>query len=147
MDIETAQAQKAITLIINTDTSVLLLESKSVEETVLTLFLAGTVVKNVDKEVGGGAINMTTLMTYQESSIGAVCKVSVPKAKSRKISVTFDKHNIVLYDKQEPNITLNLSKINVIALSVSFHASFSPGFSYVIATVLNKFIQIYHGCC
>ena len=92
----------------NADTSVLPLQPKSDEETVLTVFWADNFDKNVDKETGGGAINMTTIMAFQESSIGAVrveCKVSVPKTKPRTVTLNFDKHNIVFYDKQEPNIT------------------------------------------
>ena len=64
--------------------------------------------KNVDKETGGGAINMTTIMACQESSIDtarADCKVNIPKTKSRAVTLNFDKYNIVFYDKQEPNIT------------------------------------------
>ena len=47
-------------------------------------------------------------MVFQELSIDAAraeCKVSVPKKKSQKVTVNFEKYNIVFYDKQDPNIT------------------------------------------
>ena len=90
LDIETAQAQKAVTHMNNANTSVLPLKPKSDEETVLTVFWADNFGKNVGKETGGGAINMTTMMVFQEFSIGAVradCKVSVPKTKSRTVTL------------------------------------------------------------
>ena len=96
MDVETAQAQKVVKLMNNADTSVLPLQSKSDEETVLTVFWADNFDKNVDKETGVGAINMTTIMGFQESSAGTVrteCKASVPKTKSRMVTLNFDKHS------------------------------------------------------
>ena len=108
LDIETVQAQKAVTLMNNANTSVLPLQQKSDEETVLTVFWAENFDKNVDKETGGGAMNMATIMAFQESAIGALgaeCKVSVPKTKSRMVTLNFDKHSIVFYDKHESNIT------------------------------------------
>ena len=112
LDIETAQAQKAVTLRNNADTSVLPLQPKSDEETVLTVFWAENFDRNVDKETGGGTINMTTTMAFQESSIGAArteCKFSVPKTKSQTVTLNFDEHNIVFYDKQELNILRDFS--------------------------------------
>lgn len=63
MDIETAtqKAQKSVTHMNNVDTSVLPLEPISGDKTVLTAFCATNFGKNVDKDMGGGPINMATL--------------------------------------------------------------------------------------
>ena len=47
----------------NVDTSVLPLEPISGDKTVLTAFCATNFGKNVDKDMGGGPINMATLMS------------------------------------------------------------------------------------
>ena len=124
----------------NADTSVLPLQQKGDEEAVLTEFWADNWA-NVSKETRRNTINTTTIIVFQESSIGAVCiecEVSIPKTKSEEATVKFDKYNKVFYDKHEPNIISferveNKSNISLL----SFHANFSPGFIYVIATVLN----------
>ena len=69
------QAQKSWILMNNDDTSVLPLELKSDEETVLNVFWVDNFRKNIDKEKEERkkvAINMTIIMAFQESSIGAV---------------------------------------------------------------------------
>ena len=86
LDIETAHAQNAVKLMNSADTSVLPLQPRYPLQTVITVFWADDFDKNVDKETGGGAINMTTIMAFQEESIGAVHdyrKVNVAKTKSR----------------------------------------------------------------
>ena len=72
LNIKTAQAQKALTLMNNADTSVLPLQPKSDEETVLTAFWADNFDKSVSKKTEGEAINMTTTMVLQESSVGTI---------------------------------------------------------------------------
>ena len=75
LDTETVQAQKSWILMNNDGTSVLPLELKSDEETVLNVFWADNFRKNIDKEKEERkkvAINMTIIMVFQESSIGAV---------------------------------------------------------------------------
>ena len=108
LDIETAQAQKAAILMKNGDTSVLPLKPKYPTQIVTTWFWADNLNKNVDKETGGGAIEMTTLMAFQEESFGAIQgkqKINVPKTKSRTISVEFDDNKVTFCSKQEPDIT------------------------------------------
>ena len=90
----------------NADTSVLPLQQKGDEEAVLTEFWADNWA-NVSKETRRNTINTTTIIVFQESSIGAVCiecEVSIPKTKSEEATVKFDKYNKVFYDKHEPNI-------------------------------------------
>ena len=113
LDIQSAHAQKAVKLMNDNHISVLPLQQKSDEDSVLTVFWADNFDKNVDKEVGGGAINMTTIMAFQENSDGAVSadrKISVPKNRTRKVTVDFVKHDVVFYNKQEP-CTANFERI------------------------------------
>ena len=85
----------------------LALQPKYPLQTVVTVFWADNFDKNVDKENGGGAINITTIMAFQEHTIGAVHgdrKFNIPKTKSRKVSVEFDTHDNIIFDKkQEPD--------------------------------------------
>ena len=54
----------------------------------------------MDKEAGGGAINMTTIIVFQEISDYAVS--TEHKVPSRNVNVDFGKHDVAFYDKQEP---------------------------------------------
>ncbi len=56
MDVETAQAQKAVERMKSADTSVLALQPKYPLQTVVTVFWADNFDKNVDKENGGGLL-------------------------------------------------------------------------------------------
>lgn len=109
LDIETAQAQKAVELMNSANTSILTLRPKYPEQTVLIFFWADNFNKNVDKESGGGAIEITTMMAFQEHTIGAIYsdrKINVPKTRSRKVSVDFDMNDDITFnDKQEPDVT------------------------------------------
>ena len=107
LDIETAQAQKAVKLMNTSDTSILPLQPQHPLQTVIIVFWGDNLDSKVELDTGGGAVNMTTIMAFQEESIGAVPDkrtVSVPKTKSRTVAVEFEKHNITFCAKQEPNI-------------------------------------------
>lgn len=138
------QTQKARILMNNTDTFLLPLEPKSDEESVLNVFSADNINKSIDKEIGGSAINSTTIMVFLESWIGGVrveCKFSVSRTKSQKATVKTDKHNTVLYDKHEPHVTYFKHVENESNCSL-------PEFSYKFFTWLylrycNRFEMVY----
>ena len=113
MDIESAQAKKAVKLMEGANTSVLPMKPKNSNDTVLTFFWADNFDKIVDKDTGGGAVNMTTIMAFQEISIGSVKSeenLSVEKSKSRVIEIDFSQSDVHFNDKQEPSETFALNK-------------------------------------
>ena len=62
-----------------------------------TWFWADNSNKNVDKETGGGAIDMTTIRAFQEESFGAIQgdrAVNVPKTYSRTITVVCEEQSM-----------------------------------------------------
>ena len=74
----------------------------------ITVFWADNFNKIIDNDSGGGAVDMTTITAFQEYGIGSIssaARVNLPKTKSRKLTVEFDQHNVILNDKQEPDIT------------------------------------------
>ena len=108
LDIETAQAQKAVMRLSSTDNTVLPLKPTYDLQTVITVFWADNFNKNIDNDSGGGAVDMTTIMAFQEYGIGSIssaASVNLPKTKSRKLTVEFDQHDVILNNKQEPDIT------------------------------------------
>ena len=87
---------------------VLPLQPRPNKSTVLTVFRADNFDKNVDKKTGVGAINMMTIMAFQEISdyaVSAERKIDIPQTWSRNVNVEFGKHDVALYEKQEPITT------------------------------------------
>ena len=72
LDIETAQAKRAREIIERGESSILPIIPKSDENQVSTVFWVDNFDKKLDTERGGGAINITTMMAFQETSEGSV---------------------------------------------------------------------------
>lgn len=107
LDIETAQARKALQLMNSADKSILPLQPEYPTQTINIVFWADNCNMKVDTEAGGGAVEITTIMAFQEETVGAVQgdrSINVPKTKSRNIVVEFENHDVIFYDKQEPRI-------------------------------------------
>lgn len=66
-DIENGQVQKAMKLMNNSHAEALPLQSRSYENTVLTVYWADNRDKNVAKETGGGAVNIMVSKTIMVS--------------------------------------------------------------------------------
>ena len=91
--------QKAVKLMNDFNVLVSPLQLRSNEDTVLRIFRANNFDENLEKETGGGAVKMTTIMAFQEISDHAVStehKISIPKIWSRNVNVDFGKHDITL---------------------------------------------------
>lgn len=74
--------QKAMKLMNNSHAEALLLQSRSYENTVFTVYWADNRDKNVAKETGGGAVNMKTIMVSKKCLIMLLvlnAKISVQK--------------------------------------------------------------------
>ena len=72
LDIETAQAKRAREIIERGESSILPIIPKSDENQVSTVFWVENFDKKLDTERGGGTINITTMVTFQETSEGSV---------------------------------------------------------------------------
>ena len=144
MDIEVAQAQKSVHLMKDPAKSVLPLQPMSDNVTVVTVFWADNLDKNVDKDIGGGAINISTMMAFQEYGDGVVDadrRISVEKTRSRNISVESFDHNISFHNKQEPNIT---KFIRVEKVTYDFASEFSSKlFTWLYLRYSNRFDQVF----
>ena len=84
-EIETAQAESS--LLAATQTTLLPLVPATPSNTVFTHFWADNFDMNIERMVGGGSINTTHLMAFQEWSHGATTNtegIIIPKNKSRK---------------------------------------------------------------
>ena len=81
-EIETAQAESS--LLAATQTTLISLVSATPGNTVFTHFWADNFDKNIERMVGGGSINTTYLIAYQELSHGATTNtegIIIPKKK------------------------------------------------------------------
>ena len=66
--------------------SILPLKPASLTDKVLTIFWAENFNKALDKDIGGGAIDLTTMMAFQENLEGAIT-VNLTKTKSKDLEV------------------------------------------------------------
>lgn len=66
--------------------SILPLMPASLTDKVLTIFWAENFNKALDKDIGGGAIDITTMMAFQENLEGAIT-VNLTKTKSKDLEV------------------------------------------------------------
>ena len=66
--------------------SILPLKPASLTDKVLTIFWAENFNKALDKDIGGGAIDITTMMAFQENLEGAIT-VNLTKTKSKDLEV------------------------------------------------------------
>ena len=85
-EIETAQ--KKSSLLAATQTTLLPLGPATPSNTVFTHFWADNIDMNIERMVGGGSINITHLMAFQEWSHGATANtegIIIPKKKSCKL--------------------------------------------------------------
>ena len=85
-EIETAQ--KKSSLLAATQTTLLPLGPATPSNTVFTHFWADNIDLNIERMVGGGSINITHLMAFQEWSHGATANtegIIIPKKKSCKL--------------------------------------------------------------
>ena len=85
-EIETAQ--KKSSLLAATHTTLLPLGPATPSNTVFTHFWADNIDMNIERMVGGGSINITHLMAFQEWSHGATANtegIIIPKKKSCKL--------------------------------------------------------------
>ena len=110
----------------------------------MTVFWADNFDKNVDKEIGGGAINISTMMAFQEYGDGVVDadrRISVEKTRLRNINVESFDHNISFHNKQEPNIT---KFIRVERVTYDFASEFSSKlFTWLYLRYSNRFDQVF----
>ena len=109
MDVETARAQKARHL--EEHSSYLPLKPINEHSSVITVFWVDNFDKNVEREGGGGAINMTTMMAFQEVSDECVAvrdNINIEKTRTRQLNIdTQSETNVVIRNggKPEPNNT------------------------------------------
>ena len=85
---ETETAQKKSSLLAATQTTLLPLGPATPSNTVFTHFWADNIDMNIERMVGGGSINITHLMAFQEWSHGATANtegIIIPKKKSCKL--------------------------------------------------------------
>ena len=85
-EIETAQTKSS--LLAATQTTLLPLGPATPSNTVFTHFWADNIDMNIERMVGGGSINITHLMAFQEWSHGATANtegIIIPKKKSCKL--------------------------------------------------------------
>ena len=105
-DIETAQAQKAQLLAIESQS--LPLKPATSNDTILTYFWVDNFDLNTETVGGSGAINTTHLVAFQETcdrSIVAKPKVNVPRLKRRSVQPVLQEHQpAVVNPKQEPSL-------------------------------------------
>lgn len=66
--------------------SILPLKPASLTDKVLTIFWAENFNKALDKDIGGGAIDITTVMAFQENLEGAIT-VNLTKTKSKDLEI------------------------------------------------------------
>ena len=66
--------------------SILPLKPASLTDKVLTIFWAENFNKALDKDIGGGAIDITSMMAFQENLEGAIT-VNLTKTKSKDLEV------------------------------------------------------------
>ena len=116
-DIELAQALKAQTLA--EENTGLPLKPATESDTVLTVFWVDNFDMNVETQTGGGAINITTMMAFQEVSENSVpmeSNITINK-KSQSALLLKNKttvNNISIHDKKEPtSIPFQSFKTNI----------------------------------
>ena len=99
LDIETAQARKAQEIMLKSSHSILPLRPESPNDKVVTVFWVDNFDKILDREIGGGALNITTMMGFQEKTKGAVknehSTIDLPKTKSHMLNEVF--FTLILY--------------------------------------------------
>ena len=66
--------------------SILPLKPASLTDKVLTIFWAENFNKALDKDIGGGAIDITSMMAFQENLEGAIT-VNLTKTKSKDLEI------------------------------------------------------------
>ena len=106
VNIETAQAKKAQLIMNSREHSILPIIPASATNSVSTVFWVDNFDKNLDTEHGGRAINMTTMMAFQEMSEGAIradIDSSIEKSRNRILTATFTHKEITINNKQEPS--------------------------------------------
>ena len=113
LEIETAQALKAQVLANNS--SALPVKPTSLSDTVLTYFWVDNFDMNVETQAGGGAINITHLVAFQEASErSSVLKdeVNFPRTKKRKIDLQNEPTKALLIDaKKEPPLIQTIQNV------------------------------------
>ena len=100
-EIELAQAQKAQELA--KLSSMLPLKSITALDYILTVFWADNLDMNVEAQFGGGAINITHMMAFQEAADGT-------EYMSNQISVTKSKKPFTIEKTQNEQIVVNVKK-------------------------------------
>ena len=97
---------------------------------------------NVETRCGGGAIDITHLMAFQDvSDKTSVVKenISVPKSKKRRLDVNRIDDSIAVNHKKEPDITIE----NEVATDVTVNVHFSSKyFLWLYMRKMNSFDQI-----
>ena len=106
LDIETAQAKRSRETIERGESSILPIIPKSDGNQVSTVFWVDNFDKKLDTERGGGAINITTMMAFQETSEGSVKTenddVRIERNRDRIISSIIPDSKTTIDNKQEP---------------------------------------------
>ena len=106
LDIETAQAQKAQQLA--NEASYIPLTTAQPEDSVTTFFWVDNFDKNIEAESGRCAVNITTMMAFQEMIENAIPSprvISVEKTSSRIIQDTQMFPNVVIKNNGKPEPT------------------------------------------
>ena len=102
-DIELAQAQKA-QIIADKNTS-LPLRPATNDEFVMTVFWVDNFDIKVEAQTGGGSVNITTMMAFQEVSNRCIVvenDVNIPKSKEKVLQDTVTVKNLSVNEKREP---------------------------------------------
>ena len=106
LNIETVQANKAQLIINSIEHSILPIIPVSDTNSVSNVFWVDNFDTNLDTERGSGAINMSTIMTFQEINDGAIrgdMDVNFEKDRSRFVTSTFAHKEVAINGKQEPS--------------------------------------------
>ena len=139
-EIETAQARVA--QIMAESSSILPLKPNYERDKIITYFWVDNFDVNIERQTGGGAVNSTHLVAFQEPSYDSyICspKINLHRTKKRTIKTYDDNLFIPSVDaKKEPSLCINASNTN----EFDDTEFISNHFTWLILRKMNSFDQV-----